>query len=318
MLQNTVLTTHSQSSAEADFDVEGSLCKSMLVNSIWLAGIPSFLFGVVDRGIAAFADGYLTGTDISQFLLAASLFVSWLYFKPDNSASEAFAFTPASEDSSDSALMPTLPSGLHNRLRTLSDSCIARQEHILPFPFVCQIYHLLNLKHLEDIHSFSLGQLRVIDVSSFQPTRDGGRLRFQTMLDSPFNILRMWRSPIVEVDLILHTPYMVELKIPAYRDREITVLFRVQPLGKTCHKLFVDISSNLRWPKPLLQVIMLLAASLTLLEDLPYLRRLSKRNWDRLMVRSGNPSSPKSMQLFQRYVDLYGGNLALLQPQEAE
>ena len=99
------------------------------------------------------------------------------------------------------------------------------QEYILPFPYLCQIYHLLNLKHLETVHNFSLNNLKIFQISHFQPTSTGGIIKFQTILDSPANPLRIWRQPIVEVDLILHTPYTVELSIPVYNNKRIIVLF---------------------------------------------------------------------------------------------
>jgi hypothetical protein len=192
---------------------------------------------------------------------------------------------------------------------------VASQLHRLPFPYVCQIYHLLNLKHLEDIHSVSLGNLKVVGVSHLQPTQAGGRLRFKTMLDSPLNVLRIWRQTSVEVELVLHTPYQVELKIPAYLGKQISVLFNVLPLGEREHYLLIQMYSDLRWPAMLLRGVLLLAASFTLLEDLPYLRKLAQRNPHRLTRSSNLPH--QSMQLFQRYMELYGSHLKQLQGLES-
>ncbi|WP_201027275.1 hypothetical protein, partial [Salmonella enterica] len=130
------------------------------------------------------------------------------------------------------------------------------QEYTLPFPYICQIYHLLNLKHLETIHKFSLNNLKVINVSHYQATNSGGIIKFQTVLDSPINPLRMWRQPIVEVDLILHNPYTVELSIPVYNEKRITVIFNALPLTETEHQFFINIYSDLKWPRPLLQIIL--------------------------------------------------------------
>lgn len=49
---------------------------------IWLLGIASWLFGIIDRSIASFSDGYLSATDIMQLFTASFFFVSWLYLKP--------------------------------------------------------------------------------------------------------------------------------------------------------------------------------------------------------------------------------------------
>lgn len=187
------------------------------------------------------------------------------------------------------------------------------QEYILPFPYLCQIYHLLNLKHLETIHNFSLNNLKVINVSDFQPTVSGGIIRFQTILDSPVNPLRIWRSPIVEVDLTLHNPCIVELSIPVYGNKRITVIFNAIPISDTEHKLCIDIYSNLGWPRPLLQILLHFASCLTLFEDFPYLQKLAERNVDRLFSLS-RASNHETMWLFKRFVDLYSSRIKPSQP----
>jgi hypothetical protein len=186
------------------------------------------------------------------------------------------------------------------------------QEYILPIPYLCQIYHLLNLKHLEVVHGFSLKGLKISSVDRFETTNTGGTIKFQTVLVSSLNFLRIWRQPVVDVELTLHNPYTIELNIGIYRNKKITVMFNVLPLGKTEHKLFIDIYSNVGFVKPLFQVLLHCASCLTVFEDLPYLRQLAKKN-PRRLVKSAKGSKCKTMQLFNRYVDLYGSNLE--QPQ---
>lgn len=53
-----------------------------LKNGIWLFGIPSWIFGIVDRSIASLSDGYLSAVDITQLFTASFFFVSWLFLKP--------------------------------------------------------------------------------------------------------------------------------------------------------------------------------------------------------------------------------------------
>lgn len=49
---------------------------------IWLLGVSSWLFGITDRSIASFADGYLSALEIVQLFTALFFFVSWLFLKP--------------------------------------------------------------------------------------------------------------------------------------------------------------------------------------------------------------------------------------------
>lgn len=53
-----------------------------LKNGIWLFGLSSWLFGITDRSIASFADGYLSALDLTQLFTAATFFVAWLFLKP--------------------------------------------------------------------------------------------------------------------------------------------------------------------------------------------------------------------------------------------
>jgi hypothetical protein len=53
-----------------------------LRRGIWLLGISSWIFGITDRSIACFSDGYLSALDITQLFTASFFFVSWLFLKP--------------------------------------------------------------------------------------------------------------------------------------------------------------------------------------------------------------------------------------------
>ncbi|MEH1914501.1 hypothetical protein [Nostoc sp.] len=278
--------------------VEIALFIDQIKSSIWLFGIPSWLFGITDRSIAAFADGYLSPIEIFQLFTASFFFVSWLYLKPEESFN--------SNDLDPSQYQEYLARTQANKLQLKKRHMIS-QEYILPFPYICQIYHLLNLKHLETVHRFSLNNLKILSISEFQITSAGGRITFQTILDSPANPLRIWRQPTVEVDLILHTPYTVELSIPVYNNKRIIVIFHAFPLNHSEHQLFIDIYSDLGWPKPLLQIILHFASCLTLFEDLPYLRALTEKNIERLFNLS-RTSNHESALLFKRFVELYGSS----------
>lgn len=286
---------------------EISLFVYNLRNGIWFFGLPSWLFGVTDRTLASFADGYLSTLELVQLFTASFFFLSWIYLKPELSLNSGDEGTQSYQFDVDPYQLEVYKGIVANRMLQLQEQHMIRQEYILPFPYLCQIYHLLNLKHLETIHAFSLNNLRVIKVSNFQPTTSGGIIKFQTALDSPLNALRIWRQPIVEVDLILHTPYTVELRIPVYNNKHITVLFNAFPINKNQHKLFIDIYSNLEWYKPLLQTILHFASSLTLLEDLPYLRKLAQRNIDRV-VNLTKTNTHETMWLIRRFADLYGSS----------
>ncbi|MDZ8262040.1 hypothetical protein [Nostoc sp. ChiQUE01b] len=278
--------------------VEVALFIDQIKSNIWLFGIPSWLFGITDRSIAAFVDGYLSPIEIFQLFTASFFFVSWLYLKPEESFN--------SNDLDPSQYQEYLDRTQTNKLQIKKLHMIS-QEYILPFPYICQIYHLLSLKHLETVHKFSLNNLKIFQISHFQPTNTGGIIKFQTILDSPANPLRIWRQPIVEVDLILHTPYTVELSIPVYNNKRIIVIFNAFPLNDLEHQFFIDIYSDLEWPKPLLQIILHFASCLTLFEDLPYLRALADTNIGRLFNLS-KTSTHETALLFKRFVELYGSS----------
>jgi len=301
---------------ESDRSIQTALYFNKFKSSIWALGIPSWVFGITDRGVAAFADGYLSAIEIAHLFTASFFFISWLFLKPekefDADGSVALQAINSNLASCRNELEQCVAQGTaFTRMLEIQEHHLISQEYVLPFPHLCQIYHLLNLKHLENVHHFSLNNLRVISVNYLQPTEGGGIIKFQTVLDSPFNALRIWRQPVVEVELTLHTPHTVELKIPVYNDKSIIVMFNVLPLSETEHKLFIDIYSDLRWPKPLLQAVLHLASCLTLFEDLPYLQKLAERNISRLFNRNRIPDHD-TMWLFKRFVDLYGSSTTSL------
>lgn len=274
-------------------------------NGVWLFGIPSWMFGAIDRITAAFADGYVSAIEFFHFITAILFFVGWLYLKPQAEKAADAETTLIADSHQIDATKKAYLDKAEARMDELRDQHMIRQEYVLPFSYICQIYHLLNLKHLESVHSFSLNNLRVIQVNHTQPTEIGGVIKFQTMLDSPLNALRIWRQPVVEVELTLHTPFTVELSIPVYNGKRMTVIFNAIPLSEERHKLFIDIYSDLKWYKPCLKLLLHAASCLTLFEDLPYLQTLAQRKIHRLVDR-GRTSTHETMWLFNRFVALYG------------
>lgn len=65
---------------------ERSIFLGNLRNGIWLLGLSSWVFGITDRSIASFSDGYLSALDLVQLFTASFFFVSWLFLKPVSKA----------------------------------------------------------------------------------------------------------------------------------------------------------------------------------------------------------------------------------------
>jgi hypothetical protein len=318
MPTNSIQSGNPDSSSLNSSVVKCSLYQAILRNAVWLLGILPWVFSVVDLGYTVFTHGGTTPANIARFVTAMFLFGGWLYLKPSSNKrideDVAFQGHKLQSHNISSIHRPHHLNRVDARMMELQSYHLIGREYVLPFPYLCQIYHLLNLKHLETVHSFSLSNLKVLGVDEFQPTVTGGKLRFQTTLDSPFNILRLWRQDIVEVDLILHTPFTVELRVPVRDQKTINVIFNVVPLGEEEHKLCVDIYSNLPWPKPILRFLLEFATSLTLLEDLPYLRVLTAHKQSNLVdsnqLMNRKQSKNDSMQLYYRYVSLYKSTLS--------
>ncbi|MGG6241629.1 hypothetical protein ACQ4N7_23645 [Nodosilinea sp. AN01ver1] len=295
MFQPDRLQAYLTQISEQRSPIEDTLKRTIFIYGLWLLAIPALIYGAVERAFSAFSQPTVNAHDLSYCLIGLMILMAWICIGLAEDKSEL-----AEIKATELVEAETLP---------FDSNCVAQQSYRLPFPYICQIYHLLNLKHLEDIHRFSLGNLKVIKVSQLRETKAGGQLRFKTVLDSPFNVLRLWRDPSVDVDLTIHSPHQIELKVPAYRQKFIRVLFSVIPLNSEEHYLCIQMFSDLKWPRELLKAILLLAASLTLLEDLPYLRHLAKRHpkqWTN--QRSKKKSVNPAMQLFHRYVDLYNSD----------
>lgn len=291
MFQPQLIQDYLETISQPDLPAADFLKRNIFIYSLWLLGIPAFMYGAIERSQLVFNDGSVNVVALSHCLIALTALLGWL-------AIGITVQNPKLHNVDQPLSLPLAPS-------KLPSACIAQQSYRLPFSHRCQIYHLLNLKHLEEIHRFSLGNLKVTKVSDFRRTQTGGSLRFKTVLDSPMNILRLWREPSVEVDLILHTPHQIELKVPVYGKNHIHVLFSVLPLNENEHVLTVQMFSNLQWPRELLRAILIIAASLTLLEDLPYLKQLANSHIGQ-SSRSGEETTvAPAMQLFHRYMHLY-------------
>ncbi len=278
--------------------------------SIWILGILFCLYGTLDRISALFSSSYLSLVEIFHLLAVSCLLMGWIYLKPEQNEN----FEESSDAVEEAELLPSNNSlivqddiyllAAQARMQELKNHHVIRQVHVLPFPFISQIYHLLNLKHLESVHSVSLSNLKVVDVSYLAPTALGGKIKFQTTLDSPLSILKLWRQPIVEVELTLHSLYTVELSIPVYGGKRMIVMFNAFPLSEGQHEFLIDIYTDLNWPKPVLQLILHIASLVTLYEDLPYLQKLSEREWFGLLNKQST-SIQNINWLFNRFVELY-------------
>ena len=297
--------------AESDGAISGQLTQErslrqvILRSSVWLFGILIWLIGMLDRAYFVIFEGVVTVSYVAQFLTMTLMFAGWLYLKPQGSKHRRGKLELHHTFTDHLDYLGTARA----RMTQLQKHHLVSQEYVLPFPYNCQIYHLLNLKHLETVHSFSLNNLKVEAVSEFQPTAVGGKLRFQTKLNSPINVLRLWRQRAVDVELTLHTPFTVELQIPVHNDKVINLMFNALPLNQGEHRFHIDIYSNLPWPKVLLRFVLEFAASLTLLEDLPYLHKLTTCRQREFIGSEENLESEKEhtdmMQLYHRYVSLY-------------
>jgi hypothetical protein len=282
--------------------------------SVWSLGILYWILRIISRSVEFLADGHLSIAETFHLFVVFLLFAGWIYLRPESrlelAGLNAKDISTLKYYKLDSVAPPhqAYLNQTETRMLQLDEYHLISQEYVLPIPYLCQIYHLLNLKHLESVHSFSLNGLKVADVSQLEATAIGGSIKFKTILNSSLNILRIWRQPVVEVELTLHTPYTIELKIPIYSDKKIVVMFNILPLGNDAHKLFIDMYSNLVFPKPIFQVFLHCASCLTLLEDLPYLHKLANGNL-RQLAKGDQASSHKTMQLFKQFVELYGSSL---------
>jgi hypothetical protein len=279
-------------------------------NILWLLGIPLCLVGVVYQEFNALADGYVGNLEFLYTVIALLVLISWIALKPSLTGYKVLEATDTDFDlyyqNQDYALMTKA------RMVELKRHHIVSQLHVLPFPYLSQIYHLLNLKHLETVHGNSLGRLKVTDIKDFQSTPLGGSVKFRTIISSPFNILKIWRQSAIDVRLTLHNPYTIELNIPVYGDKKMIVLFKVFPSDSKTHKFLVDIYTDLPYPKFLLRSILHFASIFTIYEDIPYLEKLSSKDLDS-KFKGNDVSSNITMCLFKRFINLYGSDLQLLQ-----
>jgi hypothetical protein len=56
----------------------------LLRSAIWWFGTIAWVFGIIDRSIAALSDGYFSAIDLIQISTAAFLFFCWLFLRPNS------------------------------------------------------------------------------------------------------------------------------------------------------------------------------------------------------------------------------------------
>ncbi len=255
----------------------------------------------------AFTDSHLSIIELFGLLTLSWWCFAWIGSQPERQKGHGISTMKYYSLSSDTPQHEIYRHKTERRMLQLEKHHLITQEYTLAIPYLCQIYHLLNLKHLESVHGLSLNSLKISEVGRFKATENGGTIKFQTVLASSSSLLKMFRRPVVDVDLMLHTPYTIELNVPVHNGKKIFVIFNVLPLGHSEHKLFIDIYSDLAMPKPVLQALLHCASMVTLFEDLPYLRQLSKANLSQ--ANNVDRASHETMQLFNRFVELYGSCL---------
>jgi hypothetical protein len=155
-----------------------------LRDGIWSFGILYWISIIIARCFEFLANGNLSDINLSHLLTGFLLFIGWIYLKPiPNLEPESLKATDISAlkyyklDSG----VPPHASYLHEtetRMLQLEKHHLISQEYVLQVPYLCQIYHLLNLKHLESIHSFSLSGLKIIDVGQLEASTRGGTVKF--------------------------------------------------------------------------------------------------------------------------------------------
>jgi hypothetical protein len=74
---------NSQSSERLIQDLKLANFSLILRTVIWFIGNLAWLFGILDRSIAALADRYLSASDAAQITIATFLFWCWLFLKPN-------------------------------------------------------------------------------------------------------------------------------------------------------------------------------------------------------------------------------------------
>lgn len=52
------------------------------LRGIWWVGIACWSFGICDRTLASFSDGFLGAIDLMQLFTAAALTVMWVFLRP--------------------------------------------------------------------------------------------------------------------------------------------------------------------------------------------------------------------------------------------
>ena len=197
------------------------------------------------------------------------------------------------------------------RIQSLEHNHIMQLEKNLDFNWLVQIYHLMNVNHLEVFHNVSLNGLSVEEIIDFRPTNVGGTISFKTISKSALGFIRLFRGKESVVKLTMHSALTIELNLEVGDNKTYTVLFNVLPLSANRHKLFVDIYGTKKpniASKTILGLVLKIASLITINEDMDYYEKLGKRDLANIIAYD-RTQTPNKSSLIHRFFQVYGPRL---------
>jgi hypothetical protein len=196
---------------------------------------------------------------------------------------------------------------LIERMKELDEKHLISLDFKLNYDWKVQMYHLLSINHLKEFHK-TLNGLTILGVNSYEKSQTGGSISFDTVTESQFKLMRIFRSNHGKVRLTLHSAFTVELNIILENGKFYSVMFNVCPISDNQHKFYIDIYGDVAF-KGITSLLLRIASILTVLEDIPYYNLLTKRNIkekEKKLVPDNSKVTTNS--LLYRFFELYGNN----------
>lgn len=202
---------------------------------------------------------------------------------------------------------------LSNYLELCFPYTLSGVSYDLNYNWLVEMYHLMSLDHIKSTHFLTLRGFSVDEVVEANQNSSISEMIYKVSLPDSL-VLFKDKTPTIKkslVSLTLFSAFTVGMQININSNWSFLILFNVLPTGVKSHRLFVDFYSSKKLnPLFLLDPLLKLVSWVTIMEDLEYLKVLSKGS---IFGNAGNAKKEnvplENNWLIKRFKFLYLSNI---------
>ncbi|MGL4757857.1 MAG: hypothetical protein ACRCXZ_00840 [Patescibacteria group bacterium] len=183
-------------------------------------------------------------------------------------------------------------------------------EYHLKYHWLVEMYHLMSLDHIRSTHWLTLKGFSIERLFDYSELDNRTELTYDVVLPNSLDVFKQdnQQSKKSIVTLILFSAFTVGMRLRINESWNFLILFNVLPTSENSHQLFVDFYSSKEVQcRFLTDKLIKLVSFVTVVEDLEYLKIISKRSLFRKGKNESAETKTKLKQntLIERFHTLY-------------